>query len=269
MGCHLGKFAGAGHPAAPSSRRRRGEAVPPAPRSSHALEVAVRWVRRSGLRGGLLVDGDRTSVAGGRVVLVPRIAPALIASAGAAPVGGRKRTPAVVRCRRSTLVAESLRRSSVPVAPGPVAQPSPPAAPGARVEPSQPRWPGHRRAQDQVAPAHCPPSASRTGNCCRPAEDGRRQNSGVRHGKVAEELVEERRAAPPHPSAMKRWLGKGVLLARVLGFSGSRFPCSHALARPQPAAAAGPSFAASRSSWVSGTNDLAANLRPPSDVASC
>ena len=68
---------------------------------------------------------------------------------------------------RSALVAESLRRSSVRVAPGPVALPSPPAAPGARVEPSQPRWPGLRRAQDQVAPAHCPPSVSRTRNCCR------------------------------------------------------------------------------------------------------
>ena len=44
----------------------------------------------------------------------------------------------------------------VPVAPGPVALPSLPAAPGARVEPAWPRPREHRRARDQVAPAHCP-----------------------------------------------------------------------------------------------------------------
>ena len=68
---------------------------------------------------------------GGRVELVPRIAHTLLATAGAAPVGGRKPTAPLIGCRRSTLVAESLRRSIVPVAPGPIALPPPPAAPGA------------------------------------------------------------------------------------------------------------------------------------------
>ncbi len=76
----------------------------------------------------------------------PRIAPALLAGAGAAPVGGRNPTAPLVGCRRSTLVAESLRRSSVPVAPGPIALPSKPVAPGARVEPAR------RRRQGDLLP---------------------------------------------------------------------------------------------------------------------
>ena len=144
-------------PAAPRFRRRSGEAVPRAPGFPRA-------------------DVDD----------VPRIAPALIASVGVAPVGGRKRTPSVVRCRRSTVVAESLRQSSVPVAPGPIALPSPPAAPGARVEPAQPRWPctvlpktrllqrivHRRRAEQGIA-------ADEAGEA-----PSSRLNSGVRRGEV-------------------------------------------------------------------------------------
>lgn len=88
--------------------------------------------------------GARVLNRGGRVrvVLVPPVTRDLIARAGAAPVGGRNPTAPLVGCRRSTLVAESLRRSSVPVAPGPVALPLPPAAPDARGEPTRPRLPG-------------------------------------------------------------------------------------------------------------------------------
>ncbi len=133
--------------------------------------------------------------AGVHVVLVPHIAPTLIAAASAAPVGGRNPTAPLVGCRRSTLVAESLRQFSVPVAPGPIAPPSPPAAPGARVEPSRPQWSGavvpktrllqrivHRRRAEQGIAADEPGWS--------PAS---RQNSGVRRGKV-EEVVEEGRA---------------------------------------------------------------------------
>ena len=68
-------------------------------------------------RSGTLVSTSSGPFSQATQTRIPRIAPTLISRAGAAPVGGRKPTAPLIGCRRSTLVAESLRRSSVPVAP--------------------------------------------------------------------------------------------------------------------------------------------------------
>ncbi len=133
----------------------------------------------------------------------------------------------------------------MPVAPGPIALPSPPTAPGARVEPSRPRRQGQRRAQEQVAPAHCPPSVSRTRNCSRRAEDGSRLNSGVRRGKVDEEVVEQWRTRGQtacrcrrkHPRGVNVSPPPGTAAARSrwrLGRRGERLDRGGATRRPEP-----------------------------------
>ena len=107
-----------------------------------------------------------------------------------APVSGRNPTAplrSAIGCRRSTLVAERFGDRQRRVRRAPPPSPRPPTPPGSRS--ARPiHQPMCQRVSVRYSLPWCswPTSESRTRNCCRPAEDGRRQNSGVRRGKVEE-----------------------------------------------------------------------------------